>query len=139
MSQEFDEKKKKKKEIGEFYKIPKLNLDFTNGFESEFIEGQFEEIQMPKVIKFSEFLIKSEVSLETPLIIKEQATESKKILKQIKVIEYPFERYIIKVGLSPENEFLGITEVKVNKDFRSIENRLRNVKVHNLEEYNIEE
>lgn len=94
---------------------------------------------MPELIGFSEFLMKSGVSLESPLIIKELGTESKKLSKRIKIIEYPFERYIIKVGLSLENEFLGITEVKINKDFRSIENRLRNVRVHNLEEFNIEE
>jgi len=136
MTKEFEEKEEEKFES---FDIPELKIDFTNTFESEFIEGQFDKLKLPKLIKFTESFLKSEVSLETPLIFKEQGTGSKKLLKQIKIIEYPVEHYIVKVGLTPENEFLGITEVKVNKDFRSIESRLRNVKVHNLEEFNVEE
>lgn len=139
MAHETDGKKKEKEVKSEDFSISELYQDFTNAFEIEFTEGQFEEIQMPELISFSEFLMKSGVSLESPLIIKELGTESEKLSKRIKIIEYPFERYIIKVRLSLENEFLGITEIKINKDFRSIENRLRNVRVHNLEEFNIEE
>ena len=39
--------------------------------------------------------------------------------KEINFIKYPFDRYKITVAVSSNNEFLGITEVQLNKDFRS--------------------
>ena len=35
------------------------------------------------------------------------------------LITYPFEKYEIVVKLSPDRKFLGIDEVRINKDFRS--------------------
>lgn len=37
----------------------------------------------------------------------------------IKFIKYPFDRYNITVAISSNNEFIGITEVQLNEDFRS--------------------
>ncbi|MFW9989227.1 MAG: hypothetical protein ACFFC3_11265 [Candidatus Odinarchaeota archaeon] len=39
--------------------------------------------------------------------------------KKIKIIKYPFDRYTITVAVSSNNEFIGITEVQLNEDFRS--------------------
>ena len=39
--------------------------------------------------------------------------------KEIKFIKYPFDRYNITVAVSSNNEFIGITEVQLNEDFRS--------------------
>ena len=39
--------------------------------------------------------------------------------KEYKTIVYPFGKYQITIKLSLNNEFIGILEVKVNKDFLS--------------------
>lgn len=36
-----------------------------------------------------------------------------------KILIYPFERYEISIKVGPNNEFLGIVEVKVNNQFMS--------------------
>jgi hypothetical protein len=46
-----------------------------------------------------------------------QATGS--VGEDYKIISYPFDKYVIKVRVSLRNEFVGIVEVKVNKDFLS--------------------
>lgn len=50
-------------------------------------------------------------------------------------IVYPFGKYEITVELSSTNQFVGIVEVKVNKDFRSYSQRIASTKVHDVEEY----
>ena len=42
-------------------------------------------------------------------------------------IQYPFDKYIIKVKLSLKNEFIGIEEIIINKEFVSYvqQNRVR--------------
>lgn len=54
---------------------------------------------------------------------------------ETKFIVYPFGKYEITVELTSTNEFLGIVEVKVNKDFRSYSQRITSTKVHDVEEY----
>lgn len=34
-----------------------------------------------------------------------------------RVVLYPFDRYVITIRLSPQNEFIDILEIKINKDF----------------------
>ena len=53
-----------------------------------------------------------------------QATGSTGESGEYKIISYTFDIYEIKVKLSPTNEFLGIVEVKVNRDFLSYKQRL---------------
>ena len=95
-------------------------------------------------IKFGDFVKLSTNTLRvypemTYSSIEEHATGHKLKPSSINILEYPFEQYNIKVALSDDNKFIGITEVVVNKDFRTIESRLRNIRVHNLEEFNVEE
>lgn len=52
-----------------------------------------------------------------------QATGTR-IQDNSKTISYRFDRYIVKVRLGPTNEFLGIVEISLNKDFLSQEQRL---------------
>lgn len=47
----------------------------------------------------------------------EQETGSHK--EKYKIEEYPFDRYQIKIALTPDNKFLGILEITLNKDFLS--------------------
>lgn len=48
-----------------------------------------------------------------------QATGSIGEGEDYKIISYPFDRYEIKIKLSSSDKFMGITEVKINKDFLS--------------------
>jgi len=51
------------------------------------------------------------------------------------IISYPFEKYEIKVKLSPRNEFIEIVEVKVNKDFLSHKQRMGIQTYLNVDEF----
>ncbi len=55
--------------------------------------------------------------------------------KETKFIVYKFEKYQITVELTMNNQFVGITEVKVNKDFRSYSQRIASTSVLDVEEY----
>jgi len=48
---------------------------------------------------------------------------------------YPFDKYEITVRLSPTNEFIGIVEVKVNKDFLSYKQKSTSKGSHDVEKY----
>lgn len=69
----------------------------------------------------------------------EEATGSREEIKSNKFIKYPFDRYIITIELSPNNEFIGITQITLNKDFRSYLEKIKTEKILNIEDYNIEE
>lgn len=52
-----------------------------------------------------------------------------------KIIDYPFDRYQIKVKLTPTNEFIGIIEVKINKDFLSHKQKITSQGFHDVDEF----
>ena len=60
-------------------------------------------------------------------------------IDEIKIMECQFDRYVVTVGLTPNNEFLGLIEINVNEDFRSLQEKLRSQKYHNLEELTSED
>lgn len=51
----------------------------------------------------------------------------------------PFDKYEIEVRVTPDGRFLGIEGVKVNRDFLSIEQRVKASRVLNTEKYFPEE
>ena len=51
------------------------------------------------------------------------------------LVVYPFGRYEITVELTSDNKFVGIVEVKINKDFRSYSQKIASTKVHDVEDY----
>ena len=53
--------------------------------------------------------------------------------KKIRV--YPFGKYEITVELTSDNKFIGIVEVKINKDFLSYSQKIASTKVHDVEDY----
>ena len=57
------------------------------------------------------------------------------VSEQFKEIVYPFGKYEIKVRLSPNNEFRGITEVKVTRDFLSYKQKISSKGFHDVEEF----
>ncbi len=59
--------------------------------------------------------------------------------EETKIIEYPFDRYLIKVELTSSNEFLGIIEIKINRDFRSFRQIISKENYHKEEDLYLEE
>lgn len=50
-------------------------------------------------------------------------------------ITYPFGKYEITVRLSPNDKFIGISEVKINKDFLSFKQKTTSKGFHDVEEF----
>lgn len=50
-------------------------------------------------------------------------------------INYKFGKYEIAVEVTSDNKFIGITGIKVNKDFRSYHQKIASTKVLDVEEY----
>ena len=74
--------------------------------------------------------------------LKNQGTGSHTMPRELKIVEIPFDKYIIKIKLSPENEFLGIQGVMVNKEFLSYSQKIAALSAsgyHDVEEYYREE
>lgn len=51
------------------------------------------------------------------------------------VIFYPFGRYEIGVELTPTNEFIGIVEVRINKEFLSYKQKMASRGFHDVDEF----
>ena len=66
---------------------------------------------------------------------KEVGTGSQEPPKDYKEITYPFGKYEITVRLTQNNEFIGISEVKINKDFLSFEQKTTTKGFHDVEEF----
>jgi hypothetical protein len=47
-------------------------------------------------------------------------------------VTVPFDRYEVVVRLGPHREFLGIVEVRVSKDFRSVEQKVESAGYHDV-------
>jgi len=62
-------------------------------------------------------------------------TGSHFVEKDIKIIDYPFGKYQIKVKISDEGKFLGIIQVNLGKEFLSRAQRLSSFEVHDIEEF----
>ena len=52
-----------------------------------------------------------------------------------RIVSVQFDRYTIKVNLGGANEFLGIVEVGVNKDFRSPRERIESQGSHDVSDF----
>jgi len=59
--------------------------------------------------------------------------------EDVKYIDYPFGIYMIKVALTPDKEFIGIVEVKVNRDFLSHKQKIGVKGFINVDDYYKEE
>jgi hypothetical protein len=67
--------------------------------------------------------------------LKNQGTGSHEALGDCKIILYPFDKYQIKIKLTPSNEFIGIVEVKVNKEFLSHKQKITSQGFLDVEEF----
>jgi len=62
-------------------------------------------------------------------------TGSHDLTRNHKIITYPFEKYLIKVQLTPYNEFVGITEIEIDKDFLSHAQKIASMGFHDVDEF----
>lgn len=67
--------------------------------------------------------------------LKDKGTGSQEELHDYKTIVYPFDKYEIKIKLKPNNEFLEVIEVKINKDFLSHKQKITHADYHDVEEF----
>ena len=66
---------------------------------------------------------------------KEQGTAGVGEGQDCRIISYPFDRYEIKVKLTPSGQFIGVIEVKVNKSFLSHRQRIGSQSYLDVDEY----
>jgi hypothetical protein len=52
-----------------------------------------------------------------------------------KIITFPFDKYEITIKLTTDNEFIGVVEVKINKDFLSYKQKTTPKGYHDVEEF----
>lgn len=67
--------------------------------------------------------------------LKRQGTGSHDSLEETKTVVYTFGRYRIKVQLTTSNEFLGIEEIEIDKDFVANKKRAVPAGFHDVEEF----
>ena len=66
---------------------------------------------------------------------KQIGTGGRELPEDCKEVTYPFDKYEIVVKLTRSNEFVGISEVRVNKDFLSYKQRTTAKGFHDVEEF----
>ena len=66
---------------------------------------------------------------------KKAGTGSHDVPENYKTIIYPFDKYQIKIKVTPNNEFIGITEVKINKDFLSYKQKTSIKGYHDVDKF----
>jgi hypothetical protein len=67
--------------------------------------------------------------------LRNRGTGGREAPENYKLVVYPFGRYLITIKLSLNNEFIGIEEVKVNKDFLSYKQKIPSKGFHDVEEF----
>jgi len=68
-----------------------------------------------------------------------QGTGSLGEIKDYRIISYPFDRYEIKIKVSPNNEFMGIIEVGINKDFLTQKQKMSLQGFHDVDKFYVEQ
>lgn len=69
----------------------------------------------------------------------EEATGSLAEVKKYKIISYPFDRYDVKVKVTPNNEFVEIVEIALNKNFLTQKQKISLKGFHDVEKFYIEQ
>lgn len=64
-----------------------------------------------------------------------EGTGSHSDVETFKIIEYPFNQYKIKIKLTPSDEFIGIIEVEINKEFLSHKQKIAIQDYHDVEDF----
>jgi len=67
-----------------------------------------------------------------------QGTGSLGKIGDYKIISYPFDRYEIKIKVTPNNEFIEIVEVGINKDFLTQKEKISLQGFHDVDKFYVE-
>jgi hypothetical protein len=67
--------------------------------------------------------------------LKVKGTGGRILRKGRNEIKYPLGKYEVTIQLSPDNKFIGISEIRINKDFRSYKQRIVTKGFHDVEEF----
>ena len=51
------------------------------------------------------------------------------------IVDYPFDKYIVKVKLTLNHEFIGILEIKINKEFLDFKQKMTSQGYHDVDEF----
>ena len=65
----------------------------------------------------------------------DEARDTTSPTPSVRIVSVQFDRYTIKVKLGGANEFLGIVEVGVNQDFRSLRERIESEGSHDVSDF----
>jgi hypothetical protein len=77
-------------------------------------------------------LIPKEYSIEN---LGEKTTGNHDELVNYKIILYPFDKYQIKIKLTPANEFIEVMEVQINKDFLSHKQKITSKGLRDVDKF----
>jgi hypothetical protein len=72
-------------------------------------------------------------------IFTREATGSPREVGDYRIISYPFGRYEIKIKVTPNNEFVEIVEVAINKDFLAQKQKLSLQGSHDVDKFYVEQ
>jgi hypothetical protein len=67
--------------------------------------------------------------------IKNTGTGGLEEAENYRIIMFPFEKYEIKIKLTPNNEFVEVIEVKINKDFLSYKQKATPKGFHDVKKF----
>lgn len=67
--------------------------------------------------------------------LRNQGTGGHQDLTGCRVIDYAFDKYIVKILVTPANEFVGIVEIQINTDFRSFQQKMATIGYHDVDDF----
>ena len=67
--------------------------------------------------------------------LRKNGTGSHDDFENLETIEYPFEKYIVKIIVTTKNEIFGIEEIKLNKDFLSYQQKISSKGYHDVDKF----
>jgi len=68
-------------------------------------------------------------------VLKEEGTGSHDGFEDYMIVTRPFGRYLITLKLTPENEFIDVVAVEINKEFLSYKQKTALKGYHDVEEF----
>ena len=87
-----------------------------------------------EIINSDELYLSSDKKVNSQKFLN-QVTGSSSKFEELKEKIYPFEKYNVKIILTPFNEFVGIREISINKEFLTHKQKMQTKGYHDVEEY----
>jgi hypothetical protein len=67
--------------------------------------------------------------------IRHAGTGSHEPLESFTTVDYPFDRYTVRVQLSEDGKFIGIVEIRLNTDFMDYRQKIATLAHEDVEKY----